>query len=222
MTRQAKEYLLKSYRICRETALQAQRDRFLTHAAHELRTPVSNIKTRLYLARRQPDRLDYHLDVLDEVTEQAAAAYREMKHCVVLGRGYDYATAHEWALKLKELTYVVAAPYSTADFLHGPVAILDQGFPVLAVAPLGGVYPDMFGLLKDLVDKRGVRLLVVSNADETLALAETPLRLPAELPPWISPMVTVVPAQLFSYHLARAKGLDVEHPRGLQKVTRTS
>jgi glucosamine--fructose-6-phosphate aminotransferase (isomerizing) len=175
---------------------------------------------RLEELHRLPDLLTQVLD-MDEVVEQAAAAYREMKHCVVLGRGYDYATAHEWALKLKELTYVLAAPYSSADFLHGPVAILEQGFPVLALAPLGGVYPDIVGLLKDLVDRRGVRLLVVSNSDEALALAETPLRLPAELPPWISPIVTVVPAQLFSYHLARAKGLDVEHPRSLQKVTRT-
>jgi glucosamine--fructose-6-phosphate aminotransferase (isomerizing) len=79
----------------------------------------------------------------------------------------------------------------------------------------------MLRLLKDLVDTREVRLLVVSNADEALGLAEAPLRIPLDLPQWISPIVTAVPAQLFSYHLARAKGLDVEHPRGLEKVTRT-
>ena len=157
----------------------------------------------------------------DGLIEQAAAHYRDMQHCVVLGRGYDYATAHEWSLKLKELTYVVAAPYSSADFLHGPVAILEKGFPVLAVAPLGDAYQDMLRLLKNLVDTHEVRLLVVSNADEALELAEAPLRIPLDLPQWISPIVTAVPAQLFSYHLARAKGLDVEHPRGLQKVTRT-
>ena len=157
----------------------------------------------------------------DGLIEQAAAHFRDIRHCVVLGRGYDYATAHEWSLKLKELTYVVAAPYSSADFLHGPVAILEKGFPVLAVAPLGHVYQDMFRLLKDLVDTREVRLLVVSNADEALGLAEAPLRIPLDLPQWISPIVTAVPAQLFSYHLARAKGFDVEHPRGLEKVTRT-
>jgi len=157
----------------------------------------------------------------DGLIEQAAAHFRDIRHCVVLGRGYDYATAHEWSLKLKELTYVVAAPYSSADFLHGPVAILEKGFPVMAVAPLGHVYQDMFRLLKDLVDTREVRLLVVSNADEALGLAEAPLRIPLDLPQWISPIVTAVPAQLFSYHLARAKGLDVEHPRGLEKVTRT-
>src|SRR3972149_9194016 len=108
----------------------------------------------------------------DGLIEQAAAHYRDIQHCVVRGRGYDYATAHEWSLKLMELTYVVAAPYSSADFLHGPVAILEKGFPVLAVASLGHVYRDMLRLLKDLVDTREVRLLVVSNADEALGLAE--------------------------------------------------
>jgi len=157
----------------------------------------------------------------DGLLEQAAARYRDMQHCVVLGRGYDYATAHEWSLKLKELTYVLAAPYSSADFLHGPVAILESGFPVLAVAPLGQAHQDLLPLLKELVDRWAVRLLVVSNADQALALAEEPVRIPPDLPQWISPIVTAVPAQLFSYHLARAKGLDVEHPRGLQKVTRT-
>ena len=157
----------------------------------------------------------------DGLLEQAAARYRDMQHCVVLGRGYDYATAHEWSLKLKELTYVLAAPYSSADFLHGPVAILESGFPVLAVAPLGQAHQDLLRLLKELVDRWAVRLLVVSNADQALALAEEPVRIPPDLPQWISPIVTAVPAQLFSYHLARAKGLDVEHPRGLQKVTRT-
>jgi glucosamine--fructose-6-phosphate aminotransferase (isomerizing) len=175
---------------------------------------------RLEELNRVPELLAQVL-ATDGLIEQAAAHFRDIQHCVVLGRGYDYATAHEWSLKLKELTYVVAAPYSSADFLHGPVAILEKGFPVLAVAPLGDAYQDMFRLLEDLVDARGVRLLVVSNADEALGLAEAPLRIPLDLPQWISPIVTAVPAQLFSYHLARAKGLDVEHPRGLQKVTRT-
>jgi glucosamine--fructose-6-phosphate aminotransferase (isomerizing) len=175
---------------------------------------------RLEELNRVPELLAQVL-ATDGLIEQAAAHFRDIQHCVVLGRGYDYATAHEWSLKLKELTYVVAAPYSSADFLHGPVAILEKGFPVLAVAPLGDAYQDMLRLLKNLVDTHEVRLLVVSNADEALELAEAPLRIPLDLPQWISPIVTAVPAQLFSYHLARAKGLDVEHPRGLQKVTRT-
>jgi glucosamine--fructose-6-phosphate aminotransferase (isomerizing) len=144
-----------------------------------------------------------------------------MQQCVVLGRGYNYATAFEWSLKLKELTYVGAQPYSSSDFRHGPIAIVEQGFPIFAIAPQGAVLPDMLELLHRLVDEREAELLVISNDDEALALARTPLRLPAGMPEWVSPLVSIVPAQLFSYHLTRAKGWDPDKPRGLHKVTRT-
>jgi glucosamine--fructose-6-phosphate aminotransferase (isomerizing) len=158
---------------------------------------------------------------LEPAVEQAAARYRDMTKCVVLGRGFNYATAHEWALKLNELTYVVAVPYSSADFLHGPVAMLDRDFPVLAVAPEGAVLKDLLPVLRELAQSRGTNVLAVSNQPEVLQLASTPLAIPAEVPEWLSPIVGIVPGQLFSLHLAAQKGLDVEHPRGLQKVTRT-
>ena len=74
---------------------------------------------------------------LDEYIADAANRYRYMQQCVVLGRGYNYCTAYEWALKLKELTYVSAEAYSSADFMHGPIAIIQGGFPVMAVVPQG-------------------------------------------------------------------------------------
>lgn len=158
---------------------------------------------------------------LDATIESICQRYRYMSQCVVLGRGYNYATAYEWSLKLKELAYVVAEPYSSADFLHGPVAIVSQGFPVLAVAPSGAVFEDLMSLLTTLVSDYRVELLAVSDQEPALALARTPLRLPAELPEWLSPLVSIVPAQLFSYHLTRAMGYDTEAPRRLAKVTRT-
>ncbi|HKH49121.1 MAG TPA: SIS domain-containing protein [Thermoanaerobaculia bacterium] len=158
---------------------------------------------------------------LDGAIEQAAQRYRSMTQCVVLGRGFNYATAAEWSLKLKELTSVVAEPYSSADFRHGPVAILTRGFPVLAVVPDGAVLQDMLALLAPLVEERGVELVAVSNHPQALALAHTPLGLPTELPEWLSPLVGIVPAQLFCYHLACAMGRDPEAPPGLSKVTRT-
>lgn len=158
---------------------------------------------------------------LDSIVEQTAGRYRDMTKCVVLGRGFNYATAHEWSLKLKELAYVIAAPYSSADFLHGPVAMMDRGFPVLAVAPDGATLPDLLPVLKELVLSRDVDLLVISDHPEALALAKAPLTIPAGVPEWLSPFVAIVPAQLFSHHLAVLRGLDVEHPRGLQKVTKT-
>jgi glucosamine--fructose-6-phosphate aminotransferase (isomerizing) len=144
-----------------------------------------------------------------------------MERCAVLGRGFNYATAYEWALKLEETTYAVAQPYSSADFRHGPVAIVSDGFPVLAVAPAGATYEDLLSLLRTLVEEHEAELLVLSNEDGALSLAETPLRLPGDLPEWLSPLVAIVPAQLFCYHLTRAKGYDTENPRKLRKVTRT-
>ena len=158
---------------------------------------------------------------LDDAIAVAAARYHEMARCVVLGRGFHYATACEWALKLEELTYIVAEPYSAADFRHGPIALAAPGFPVLAVIPSGAVYADGVALLRTLVEERGVDLVTLSDEEEALALARTPLRLPGGLPEWLTPIPAIVAAQLFSYHLARAMGRDTEAPRGLSKVTRT-
>ena len=158
---------------------------------------------------------------LDASVEQAAQRHRHMTHCMVLARGLNHATAFEWSLKLKELTGVLAEPYSSADLRHGPVAVVTPGFPILAVVPAGAVFEDVMALLTALVEEHGAELVAVSNHENALALARTPLRLPAELPEWLSPLVSIVPAQLFSYHLARAMGRDTEAPRGLSKVTRT-
>jgi glucosamine--fructose-6-phosphate aminotransferase (isomerizing) len=157
---------------------------------------------------------------LDGAIEGEARRYREMERCVVLGRGFNYATACEWSLKLKELSYVVAEPYSSADFWHGPVAMVARGFPVLAAVPGGAVFEEVMALLTHLVRERGVELIAISDREEALALARTPLRLPA-LPEWLSPLASIVPAQLFCYHLAHAMGHDTEAPRGLSKVTQT-
>ena len=158
---------------------------------------------------------------LDSAIAAAAAPYRSITQCVVLGRGFSYGTAYEWSLKLKELTYVLAEPYSTADFRHGPMAVVDRGFPVLAVAPAGVVLEDVLALLATLKRERSIELLALSNDQRALALADTPLRLPADLPEWLSPLVAIVAAQLFCAHLAALRGIDFEAPRGLTKVTET-
>jgi glucosamine--fructose-6-phosphate aminotransferase (isomerizing) len=158
---------------------------------------------------------------LDSEIETATARYRYMSQCVILGRGFNYATAHEWAIKLKELAYVAADPYSPADFQHGPVALAGQGFPVLAIVPEGKVSDNIAALLTKLVEELEVELLAVSNVEAVLELAHTPLRLSKAMPEWLSPIPAIVPAQLFCYHITRAKGYDTEHPRGLTKVTLT-
>ena len=152
---------------------------------------------------------------------QAAQRYRYMDQCVVLGRGYNYATAFEWALKLKELTYIAAEPYSSADFQHGPVAVVARGYPILAVAPKGAVFASMRQLLRQLHEELKAELVIISDDEETLSWAQVPMPLPEGVPEWLTPLVAIVGAQLFTYHLTLAKGYDAERPRGLRKVTET-
>jgi len=158
---------------------------------------------------------------LDERIARIAERYRYMEQCVVVGRGYNYATAFEWSLKLKELTYVVAEPYSSADFRHGPIAMVDRGFPVMAVNPSGMVYDDILALLQRLHQDLRAELVIISDQQPTLDLAQSPLPLPQGIPEWLTPLVAIVPAQLFAYHLTRARGFDTEAPRAIRKVTET-
>jgi len=157
----------------------------------------------------------------DSGIAQMAQRYRYMQQCVVLGRGYNYATAFEWALKLKELTYVEAEPYSSADFLHGPIAMVERGFPVMAIVPSGKVFDSLMSLLDHLKHAQLAELVVISNASTALELAQSPIALPVNIPEWLTPIVSIVPAQLFSYHLTHVKGYDTEKPRSLHKVTET-
>ena len=150
-----------------------------------------------------------------------AERYRYMRQCVVLGRGFNYCTAFEWALKLKELTYTVAESYSTADFQHGPIAMVEGGFPVLAVAPRGMVFETMLEMLGRLRGDQLAELVVISDDKRALSLAQSPIQLPDGIPEWLTPIVSIIPAQLFVYHLTRAKGLDPEKPRTIIKVTET-
>jgi glucosamine--fructose-6-phosphate aminotransferase (isomerizing) len=158
----------------------------------------------------------------DTPIARMAERYRYMRQCVVLGRGFNYCTAFEWALKLKELTYVVAEPYSSADFRHGPIAMIEGGFPVMAVAPNGRVFDTMLEMLGKLRHEQSAELVVISDEKRALSLAQSPILLPAGMPEWLSPIVGIVPAQLFAAHLTRAKGLDPEKPRTIFKITETS
>ncbi len=153
--------------------------------------------------------------------KSAAQRYRYMRQCVVLGRGYNYATAFEWALKLKELTYVEAEPYSSADFQHGPIAMVDRGFPVMVVAPRGRVLQPLLEVMTQLRKQFQAELLVISNARRALSLAQVPFSIPEDVPEWLTPLVGILPAQLFSYHLTLVKGYNPDQPRSIHKVTET-
>jgi glucosamine--fructose-6-phosphate aminotransferase (isomerizing) len=148
------------------------------------------------------------------------ARYAAMRDTTVVARGYNLSTALEVALKIKETTRLGAHPYSSADFRHGPIVVVDQGYPIVVVAPSGRTYADMRDLVSEL-DARGADQIIISDQEELLAKAQTPLRLPAGIPEWLSPIAAVVPGQLLAAHLGEARGLDPDRPRGLSKVTET-
>jgi glutamine---fructose-6-phosphate transaminase (isomerizing) len=146
--------------------------------------------------------------------------YRFMTHSVVIGRGFNYSTAFEIALKIKELTQVITEPYSSADFRHGPISLVSEGFPVILAAPTGKVSGDLHDLVGEL-EQLGSELLVISDEQNLLEKAHLPLPLPSEVPEWLSPLVAVIPGQLFAMELAQVRGLDPDNPIGLRKVTET-
>lgn len=155
---------------------------------------------------------------IERIARDQAGADRAL----VIARGFEYATAREWALKLKELGRVFADPYSSADFQHGPLTLVDAGVPVLAVSRAGAPEADLVALLDRLRSDLDAELMVLSDRPAALALATWPVPLPAGTPEWLSPIVSIIPGQLHALHLARARGLDPERPRHLNKVTRTT
>ncbi len=175
---------------------------------------------RLAALREMPGRVAEVLEQADEPARRAAERWLHAERGVVIGRGYNYGTAFEIALKLTELTYLHIEPYSSADFRHGPMALVEPNFPALFIAPHGAVFEEVLDLLRAMRE-RGADLLVISDQEEALALASASLPLPLGVPEWLSPLVTVVPGQLLALRLAEARGLDPDTPRGLQKVTRT-
>lgn len=138
-----------------------------------------------------------------------AALLRPFARCAVVGRGFHFATAHETALKVKELAWVAAEPYSSADFQHGPIALADPGFPVLVVRA---------GEARAEIDALETRLRA---AGSPVAALPRPAEMEG-LPAWLDPIPAIVPAQLLAFHLARARGADPDRPRTIAKVTRTS
>jgi glutamine---fructose-6-phosphate transaminase (isomerizing) len=146
--------------------------------------------------------------------------YRYINRCAVLGRGFNYSTTFEIALKIKELTGVVAESYSTADFRHGPIATIKAGSPVIVVAPSGKSQADMSELIADL-NSTGAELIIISDDPKTLAPAAVSFHIPVKLPEWLTPINYVVPGQLFALQLTKEKRLNIDHPEGLTKVTET-
>lgn len=181
-------------------------------------------KLKLDDLRKIPAEAEAALKLDGEIAE-LASRYRFMDHTVVVGRGLNYSNAFEFALKMMETSYVIAERFSSADFLHGPIAMVERGFPAFLFAPPGPTWTsiaEMLGRLKDI----GAETTVITDrslGDAKIA-ARNVIRIPARLGhsgDLFTPIPYIVPAQLFAAALAVEKGLDPDRPRSLQKVTRT-
>jgi len=146
--------------------------------------------------------------------------YRYIDRCSVLGRGFNYSTAFEISLKVKELTGVIAEAYSTADFRHGPIATVESGSPVIIVAPSGPVMNEMAELVSQL-NTIGAELIIISDNKKLLDKGVIKFHIPHLLPEWLTPLTHVIPGQLFALQLTLEKKLNVDKPEGLTKVTET-
>jgi glucosamine--fructose-6-phosphate aminotransferase (isomerizing) len=170
---------------------------------------------------RLPGLVESALGLEAEIRE-LSSRYRFMRHAVVVGRGLNYANAFEFALKLMETCYVVAERFSSADFLHGPIALVEPNFPVFAFAPAGVTWGSMGETLKRLHALRAEVVAITDPANrEAAGHATRVIRLPRRVKEVMTPIPYIVPAQLFAACLAEQKGLDPDRPRTLTKVTLT-
>jgi glucosamine--fructose-6-phosphate aminotransferase (isomerizing) len=168
---------------------------------------------------RMPEALAAQLE-LSSLQAPPLEEYRDAIGLTVVARGVNYGTGFEIALKIRELSGLVTEAYSPADLMHGPIAAIQPGWPVVVVAPSGPARPSVEEVIAPL-RQRGARLLVVSDVRAALRRAQTRLPLARGVPEWLSPLTAVIPGQLTALHLTELRGLDLDQPRGLRKVTLT-
>jgi len=168
---------------------------------------------------RCTDAMRAALSIEEQVAERAER-YRYMQEGHVISRGLNLCTALETALKMAETSYVALKAYSAADFLHGPIAAVDEGEACFLIAPPGKAYQTMLDMARRLRDMNA-ETVVLSSEDDILSVGTTPLRLDVTVDEELSPLVYIVPGQLLAFHLAVTRGHDPDRPRGLSKVTIT-
>ncbi len=180
--------------------------------AHALGAPIEIDRLRTL-----PEQCSSALAV-EDVVRHTAARYRFMEQCVVVGRGLNYANAFEMALKLMETCGVVAERFSSADFLHGPIAMVESSFPSFVFAP-SGVTQNPLAEAVQKMEGLGAETFVISDLSGVKAARG--IQLPFRIEELFTPIPYIVPAQLLAAYLATEKGLDPDRPKALTKVTRT-
>jgi glutamine---fructose-6-phosphate transaminase (isomerizing) len=165
-----------------------------------------------------PDRARAALGLTNDI-RSLVERYRFMRQCAVVARGLNYANALELSLKLIETCYIVAERFSSADFLHGPIAMVERNFPVILFMPPGRTFRDISQLARRLRGL-GADTLAITSADGK-SPATRVIRVPGTIPEIYTPIPYVIPGQILAAHLAEVKGIDPDHPRSLHIVTRT-
>ena len=149
--------------------------------------------------------------------EQIAEVYKDSANCLYLGRGYNFPVALEGALKLKEISYIHAEGYPAAEMKHGPIALIDDQMPVVVIATKKGHYEKVISNIQEIKSRQGKIIAVVTEGDDMVTeLADHVIEVP-ETSEALTPLLTTIPLQLLSYHIALMRGCNVDQPRNLAK-----
>jgi glucosamine--fructose-6-phosphate aminotransferase (isomerizing) len=153
----------------------------------------------------------------NEVAKQIAQIYKDVPNALYLGRGFNFPVALEGALKLKEISYIHAEGYPAAEMKHGPIALIDEHMPVIVIAPNKGHYDKVVSNIQEIKSRSGKIIAIVTKGDtQVKALADHVIEIPETNEPF-TPLLTTIPLQLLSYHIAVLRGCNVDQPRNLAK-----
>lgn len=163
-----------------------------------------------------PDKVKEALET-NAKAEEIATVFKDSPNCLYLGRGYNFPVALEGALKLKEISYIHAEGYPAAEMKHGPIALIDEMMPVIVIAPKQGHYDKIVSNIQEIKSRSGKIIAVVTKGDtQVRELADYVIEIP-ETSDALSPLITTIPLQLLSYHIAVMRGCNVDQPRNLAK-----
>ena len=179
---------------------------------------LSNSDFHRYLQELEiiPDKVKEALETNDKAKE-IAQVFKDSHNCLYLGRGYNFPVALEGALKLKEISYIHAEGYPAAEMKHGPIALIDDQMPVVIIAPKQGHYDKIVSNIQEIKSRSGIIIAVVTKGDtQVRELADYIIEIP-ETSDALSPLITTIPLQLLSYHIAVMRGCNVDQPRNLAK-----
>ena len=176
----------------------------------------SDYQRNLFELELMPEKVEEALSTND-VAKQIAKIYKDAPNCLYLGRGYNFPVALEGALKLKEISYIHAEGYPAAEMKHGPIALIDESMPVIVIAPNQGHYDKVVSNIQEIKARSGKIIAVVTKGDtQVRALADHVIEIPETSEPF-TPLLTTIPLQLLSYHIAVLRGCNVDQPRNLAK-----